>query len=149
MDQAVHAYVAAYLAGRDVLRIEAITGRGLMVRRLLDPDRATGQRRFTGRVFRYPGYQTCDLAYAITGHSAPGATMHTGIAVVTGSEDRHWLYPAMTHGTDTNLALVFTTPPAVADPQPGTRAGTSFRVFLDPAGHPFCLCVSWPGRINH
>ena len=28
----------------------------------------------------------------------------------------------------------------------GTRAedqpGTSFRVFLDPAGHPFCLCVS-------
>jgi len=25
-----------------------------------------------------------------------------------------------------------------ADSQPGT----SFRVFLDPAGHPFCLCVS-------
>lgn len=23
-----------------------------------------------------------------------------------------------------------------------TQPGTSFRVFLDPAGHPFCLCVS-------
>jgi hypothetical protein len=24
----------------------------------------------------------------------------------------------------------------------GHQPGTSFRVFLDPAGHPFCLCVS-------
>jgi predicted enzyme related to lactoylglutathione lyase len=23
----------------------------------------------------------------------------------------------------------------------GTQPGTTFRVFLDPAGHPFCLCV--------
>ena len=22
-----------------------------------------------------------------------------------------------------------------------TQPGTTFRVFLDPAGHPFCLCV--------
>ena len=28
----------------------------------------------------------------------------------------------MTRGTDANLAFVFTTPPKVADPQPGTRA---------------------------
>jgi hypothetical protein len=62
------------------------------------------------------------LAYAITGHSAQGATVHTGIALVTGNEDRHWLYPAMTRGTDANLAFVFTTPPKVADPRPGTRA---------------------------
>ena len=47
--------------------------------------------------------------------------MHTGIALVTGSEDRQWLYAAMTRGTDTNLAFVFTTPPKPADPQPGTR----------------------------
>ena len=92
-----------------------------MVRRLLDPDRATGQRRFTDRAFRYPGYQSSDLAYAITGHSAQGATVHTGIALVTGTEDRQWLYPAMTRGTDTNLAFVFTTPARPADPQPGTR----------------------------
>jgi hypothetical protein len=110
------------LANGDVLRIEAITPGGLMVRRRLDPDRATGQRRFTGRAFCYPGYQSADLAYAITGHSAQGATVHTGIALVTGTEDRQWLYPAMTRGTDTNLAFVFTTPHRPAGPQPGTRA---------------------------
>ncbi len=109
------------LANGDVLRIEAITRRGIMVRRLLDQDPATGQRRFTAQAFLYTGYQSCDLAYAITGHSAQGATVHTGIALVTGSEDRQWLYPAMTRGTETNLAFVFTIPPRPADPQPGTR----------------------------
>ena len=110
------------LANGDILRIEAITRRGIMVRRMLDPDPATGKRRFADRAFRYDGYQTSDLAYAVTGHSAQGATMHTGIALVTGTEDRQWLYPAMTRGTDTNLAYAFTTPARPADPQPGTRA---------------------------
>jgi len=109
-----------FLANGDVLRIEAIRADGIMVRRLLDPDRATGQRRFTDRAFRYDGYQSCDLAYAVTGHSAQGGTVHTGIALVAGAEDRQWLYPAMTRGTDVNLAFVFTTPTA-ADPRPGTR----------------------------
>ena len=109
------------LANGDVLRIEAITRRGIMVRRMLDPDPATGQRRFTARAFRYDGYQTADLAYAVTGHSAQGATVYTGIALVTGGEDRQWLYPAMTRGTDANLAFVFTTPARPADAQPGAR----------------------------
>ena len=109
------------LANGDVLRIEAITPDGIVVRRRSDPDRATGQRRFTDQAFRYDGYQSADLAYAITGHSAQGGTVHTGIALVTGTEDRQWLYPAMTRGTDTNLAFVFTTPARPADPQPGTR----------------------------
>ncbi|GGD30418.1 VOC family protein [Nocardioides daphniae] len=26
------------------------------------------------------------------------------------------------------------------DVQPGVEAGDTFRVYLDPAGHPFCLC---------
>ena len=47
--------------------------------------------------------------------------MHTGIAVVTGNEDRQWLYPAMTRGTDANLAFVFTNPARPADPAPATR----------------------------
>ena len=98
------------LANGDILRIEAITSDGIMVRRLLEPDPATGQRRFTDQAFCYTGYRSCDLAYAITGHSAQGGTVHTGIALVTGNEDRQWLYPAMTRGTDTNLAFVFTTP---------------------------------------
>ena len=109
------------LANGDILRIEAITSRGVMVRRLLEPDRATGQRRFTDRAFFYVGYRWSDLAYAVTGHSAQGATVHTGIALVTGTEDRQWLYPAMTRGTNANLAFVFTTPARPADPQPGTR----------------------------
>jgi TrwC relaxase/AAA domain len=109
------------LANGDLLLIEAITPSGIMVRRLLEPDRATGYRRFTDRAFPYADYGSSDLAYAITGHSAQGATVHTGIALVTGSENRQWLYPAMTRGTDANLAFVFTTPPKVADPQPGVR----------------------------
>jgi len=109
------------LANGDILRIEAITSGGVMVRRLLEPDRASGHRRFTAQAFCYTGYRSSDLAYAITGHSAQGATVHTGIAVVTGNEDRQWLYPAMTRGTDANLAFVFTTPARPADPAPGTR----------------------------
>ena len=109
------------LANGDVLRIEAITRHGIMVRRMLDPDPATGQRRFTARAFRYDGYQSADLAYAVTGHSAQGATVYTGIALVTSAEDRQWLYPAMTRGTDANLAFVFATPARPADAQPGAR----------------------------
>ena len=109
------------LANGDIVRIEAITSGGIMGRRLLGSDLATGQRRFTDRAFYYPGYQSCDLAYALTGHSAQGGTVHTGIALVTGGEERQWLYPAMTRGTDNNVAFVFTTPARPADPRPGTR----------------------------
>ncbi len=31
---------------------------------------------------------------------------------------------------------------ALGATKPGHQPGTSFRVFLDPAGHPFCLCLS-------
>jgi AAA domain/TrwC relaxase len=109
------------LANGDILRIEAITPTGIQVRRQLDPDPATGERRFTERVFHYQGYASCDLAYAVSGHSAQGGTVHTGITLVTGNEDRQWLYSAMTRGTHTNLAYVSTTPAKVADPAPGTR----------------------------
>jgi hypothetical protein len=128
------------LANGDILRIEAITRHGIMVRRMLDPDPVSRQRRFTDRAFLYTGYQTSDLAYAITGHSAQGATVHTGIALFTGTEDRQWLYPAMTRGTDTNLALVFTTPARPADPQPGTRSAPELdrydRIRRERAGYP-------------
>jgi len=111
-----------------------------MVRRRLDPDRATGQRRFTTQAFRYDGYQSTDLAYAITGHSAQGATVHTGIALVTGTEDRQWLYPAMTRGTDMNVAFVFTTPARAADPRPSTRPapelGRYDQIRREHAGYP-------------
>jgi hypothetical protein len=110
------------LANGDILRIEAITSGGLLVRRQLEPDPATGARRFTERAFTYAGYQTCDLAYAVSGHSAQGGTVHTGITLITGNEDRQWLYAALTRGTDNNLVFVSTTPGRVADPASGTRA---------------------------
>jgi hypothetical protein len=109
------------LANGDILRIEAIGGNAIQVRRLLQPDPATGQRRFTERAFIYRNYQTCDLAYAVSGHSAQGGTVHTGITLVTGGEDRQWLYAALTRGTDNNLVCIQTTPAKVADPEPGTR----------------------------
>jgi hypothetical protein len=109
------------LANGDVLRIEAITPTGIQVRRQLDPNPATGERRFTQRTFHHQGYGSCDLAYAVTGHSAQGGTVHTGITLVTGNEDRQWLYSAMTRGTHANLVYVSTTPAKVADPAPGTR----------------------------
>ncbi|GAA0623558.1 VOC family protein [Kribbella sandramycini] len=31
---------------------------------------------------------------------------------------------------------------ALGAAKPAHQPGTTFRVFLDPAGHPFCLCVS-------
>ena len=47
--------------------------------------------------------------------------MHTGLAVITGTEDRQHVYVALTRGTDTNTAYVFTLSPKVADPAPGPR----------------------------
>ena len=45
------------LANGDLLRIEAVTPAGLIVRRALDADPATGQRRWTGQQFLYAGYR--------------------------------------------------------------------------------------------
>jgi conjugative relaxase-like TrwC/TraI family protein len=109
------------LANGDVLRIEAITASGIQVRRMLDSDPATGGRRFTSHTFCYDGYRTSDLAYAITGHSGQGGTVHTGITLVTGSETRQWLYSALARGTENNMAFVFMQSPKAADPLPGTR----------------------------
>ena len=141
------------LANGDILRVEAITSTGIMVRRLLGSDPATGQRRFTALAFRYPGCQSSDLAYAVTGHSAQGATVHTGIALVTGSEDRQWLYPAMTRGTDANLAFVFTTPARPANPSPGARVAPELdryeRIRRERAGYPPASPVgAQPGRAD-
>ena len=76
------------LANGDLLRIEAITRNGLLVRRALDPDPRTGQRRWTDRHFLYADYRNTELGYAVTDHAAQGRTVHTGLAVITGTEDR-------------------------------------------------------------
>ncbi len=109
------------LANGDLLRIEAITSGGLLVRRALDADPATGQRRWTDRRFLFAGYSNSELGYAVTDYAAQGRTVHTGLAVITGTEDRQHAYVALTRGTEINTAYVFTTSPKRADPAPGPR----------------------------
>ncbi len=109
------------LANGDLLRIEAITSAGLLVRRALDADPRTGQRRWTDRNFLYANYHDAELGYAVTDHVAQSRTVHTGLAVITGTEDRQHAYVALTRGTTTNTAYVFTLSPKIADPAPGPR----------------------------
>jgi conjugative relaxase-like TrwC/TraI family protein len=109
------------LANGDLLRIEAVTRDGLIVRRALDADPRTGQRRWTDRPLLFAGYHNSELGYAVTDHTAQGRTVHTGLAVITGTEDRQHAYVALTRGTDANLAYVFTLSPNRADPVPGPR----------------------------
>ena len=109
------------LANGDLLRIEAVTAGGLVVRRALDADPPTGQRRWTDRTFLYPHFGDSELGYAVTDHVAMGRTVHTGLAVITGTEDRQHAYVALTRGTDANYAYVFTLSPKLADPVPGPR----------------------------
>ena len=109
------------LANGDLLRIEAITATGLVVRRGLDADPRTGQRRWTDHTFVYSHYGDAELGYAVTDHVAQGRTVHTGLAVITGTEDRQHACVALTRGTDANFAYVFTVSPKRADPVPGPR----------------------------
>jgi len=132
------------LANGDLLRIDAITPGGLLVRRALDADPGTGRRRWTDRQFLYAhfgeaelGY--CDepeLGYAVTDHTAQGRTVHTGLAVITGAEDRQHAYVALTRGTDDNRAYVFTQSPKRADPAPGPRPAPELARYDRLAGLP-------------
>jgi hypothetical protein len=109
------------LANGDLLRIYAVTPSDLIVRRALGADPRTGQRRWTERTFVYAHYAEAELGYAVTDHVAQGRTVHTGLAVISGTEDRQHAYVALSRGTDANLAYVFTVPPRRADPAPGPR----------------------------
>ena len=60
------------LANGDLLRIEAVTKDGLIVRRALDADPRTGQRRWTDRHFLFASYENAELGYAVTDHTAHG-----------------------------------------------------------------------------
>ncbi len=109
------------LANGDLLRIDAITADGLLVRRAVGADRETGRRRWTDRQFLYANFADAELGYAVTAHVAQGRTVRVGLAVFNGSEDRQHAYVALTRGTHQNTAYVFTTPTKLADPAPGAR----------------------------
>jgi hypothetical protein len=128
------------LANGDLLCIEAATRDGLVVRRALDADPDTGQRRWTDQQFLFADYNNAELGYAVTDHTAQGRTVHTGLTVITGTEDRPHALVALTRGTDTNLAYVFTQSPKLADPVPGPRPAPELarydRLTTEPAHQP-------------
>ena len=68
-------------------------------------------------------YHDAELGYAVTDHTAQGRTVHTGLAVITGTEDRQHAYVALTRGTDLNIAYVFTASPKTRRPRPGPPPG--------------------------
>jgi len=128
------------LANGDLLRIEAVTGSGLVVRRAVDADPATGARRWTDRCFLYGDYNDCELGYAVTDHVAQSRTVHTGLALITGTEDRQHAYVALSRGTHDNHAYVFTQSPKLADPVPGPLPAPELArydaISADRDGHP-------------
>jgi AAA domain/TrwC relaxase len=109
------------LTNGDVYKVEEVADRGLVVRRVLDPDKATGQVRLSQQVL-YPArnLDDADLAYAVTGHKGQGGTFDTARSLVTGAEPREWITVAMTRGRHYNAGHVVTRQRA-ADPAPGTR----------------------------
>ena len=109
------------LANGDLLRINQVTAPGLIVRRALDADPATGHRRWTDRTFLYQDLAEAELGYAVTDHTAQSRSVTAGLAVITGTEDRQHAYVALSRGTETNMAYVFTLSSKLADPVPGPR----------------------------
>jgi AAA domain-containing protein len=128
------------LANGDLLRIDAVASAGLIVRRALDADPASGQRRWTDRTFLYQDFRGAERGYAVTDHVAQGRTVHTGLAVITGTEDRQHAYVALSRGTDMNMAYVFTVSPKRADiapdPRPAPELARYDRIAAKPAAPP-------------
>jgi hypothetical protein len=109
------------LANKHVLRIEAITARGPMVRRMLKPDPQTQAPRWTDQAFLFPGYRTAELGYAVTEHVAQGCTVAATRSIVTPGDNRQGTYVAVTRGRGDNVLMVITPNPKLADPLPLTR----------------------------
>jgi len=109
------------LANGDLLRIDEVIPQGLVVRRALDADPVTGRRRWTERRFLYRNYGECELGYAVTDHVAQSRTVHAGLALIAGTEDRQHAYVALSRAIRANTAYVIIESPATADPAPGAR----------------------------
>ena len=109
------------IANGDVLRIEAIGDAAVTLRKAMDRDPQTGAMVLGEQGIQYGrhDFAAFDLGYCSTGHAGMGRTVSTGIPVVTGNEDRQWLYTAMTRGAARNTAYVMSVSPRTADPTPG------------------------------
>jgi hypothetical protein len=105
------------LTNGDRFVVDAVTGEGLLVRRILEGE------QLAERPALYPAAKlaTTDLGYAVTGHNGQGGTVTRGEAVFRGGEPREWVYVALTRGRERNTARVVTDARA-ADPVAGTQA---------------------------
>lgn len=111
------------LANGDVLRLDGCDGTWLPVRRYLGRDSQTGQPVWSAP-FTVPKmyvFSNCDLAYAVTCHSAQGRTVDTAHALVDGTGGRQDLYVAMSRGRQANYAYCVTSQPRIADVREGSR----------------------------
>ena len=112
-----------WLTNRDVLRIEATTGRTVTVRRLAGRAPDSGRPVWT-TAFQLPKlylFSHCDLAYATTPHAAQGRTVNTTHVLVDGLGDRQGLYVAMSRGREANYAYCVTGFPSAADVRAGSQ----------------------------
>jgi AAA domain/TrwC relaxase len=120
-DHSVNAGKGETLANKHVLRIEAITAQGPVVRRMLDADPKTQAPRWTEQTFLFPRYQSAELGYAVTEHVAQGRTVAATRGIVTPSDNRQGTYVAVSRATSDNVILVITPSPKLADPLPLSR----------------------------
>jgi hypothetical protein len=119
------------LANMHVLRIEAITPKGPVVRRMLESDEQTKAPRWTEEAFLFPGYRTAELAYAVTEHVAQGRTVAATRTIVSPGDDRQGTYVAATRATSDNVMMVITPSPKRADPLPLSRPAPELKRFHD------------------
>jgi hypothetical protein len=128
-DHSVDAGEGKTLANMHVLRIEAITPDGPVVRRMLQADPQTQAPRWTDEAFLFPGYQSAELAYAVTEHVAQGRTVAATRTIVAPGDDRQGTYVAATRGTSDNVLMVITPSPKLADPLPLSRPAPELKRF--------------------
>ena len=129
------------LANGDLLRVEAVTPAGCSSAAPWTPTRGPGSAAGPAGPSCTRGYRDAELGYAVTDHAAQGRTVHTGLAVITGTEDRQHAYVALTRGTDANLAYVFTVSPNAPTRYPArgrlpSWPGTTRFMPNDPASPP-------------
>jgi hypothetical protein len=130
-DHSVDAGAGKTLANMHVLRIESVTPTGPVVRRMLQADPQTQAPRLTEQAFLFPGYQTAELAYAVTEHVSQGRTVAATRTIVSPGDHRQGTYVAVSRGSSDNVLMVITPSPKLADPLPLSRPAPELKRFHD------------------
>jgi conjugative relaxase-like TrwC/TraI family protein len=99
------------LSNGDLLRVEAVGETGLVVSRLIRPDKVGGDRVWSAPFTITKSYARayCDLGYAQTWHTVEGQTVAVGIAVANDKRTREGLYVALSRGALRNEVYAYPT----------------------------------------